>query len=887
VEADRWHRIEQLFHETLAHHESTRGPFLDAECAGDPDLRREVDRLLSADRVAAGRLGAAVGGAVRSMYDPIAPGTRIGPYEILGPLGEGGMGRVYHARRIDGVFHKDIAIKVVKRGLDSDAILRRFQRERRILARLEHPAIARVLDGGSTDEGLPYLVMEYVDGRSLPQYADEQRLDLRARLRLFVQVCEAVHYAHAQQIVHRDLKPGNILVDASGRPRLLDFGIAALVGSDDPGLTATQGATGIMTPRYASPEQVKGEAVTPASDIYSLGILLYELLTGSSAHRLASDSPAAIVKAVCEDAVQAPSAAARAAMIDGRATPVPPASLDVAVDAVVLRAVAKDPRDRYASVQDFTADLERFLASQPISTSAPSALTLLATRRRRWALVAVALLAVAAIVAGGRYWSTRAARAARNPANGKMMLAVLPLENLTGNDERSLFVDGLHEEIISRLGRLQPTRLGVIARTSVLQYKGASKPIAQIGRELGANYILEGSVREAGATIRVTAQLIQVSDQTHLWTETYDRQLRDLFTVQSDIGARVADSLAVGVIPDTVASLERHEQLTPDAYAAYLRGRYFWHQRAVNSPSNLQLATEYFRSVTAAAPNYAPGYAALSQALLYTSRYVRSPKDHPAIQQARAAVAKALALDPTSAMAYTTLASLREGIDWDWEGAEADFRRALSYDPNNAEIHLLLARLLAYGGRYDEAQRDVELALELDPLSATILDSAFYIHMSGGRWDKARDMTARLARLAPNDSTPIYCASALAALRGNCAAALDGLRSIENRGSEMTQAEVSYLKGYVLGRCGGREAAVQFFNAYEREPESLAIALAELWSSIGDRANVLRWVEESFRRREQFSGYIPTDPWLAPFRDDPRFQAVLKQLNYPAHWRKQ
>ena len=239
---------------------------------------------------------------------------------------------------------------------------------------------------------------------------------------------------------------------------------------------------------------------------------------------------------------------------------------------------------------------------------------------------------------------------------GKILLAVLPLENLTGSEERAFFVDGVHEEIISRLGQLQPARLGVIARTSVLQYKGTSKPIAQIGHELGASYILEGSVRESGPTVRVTAQLIQASDQTHLWAETYDRQLRDLFSVQSAIGARVADSLAVTVLPDALAALERHDQMTPEAYAAYLRARYFWHRRAVNFPASAQLAADGFQSVAVAAPTFAAGHAALGQALLYLSRYLHEPHTQPLVQQARAAVTKALTLDPGSATAQATLA---------------------------------------------------------------------------------------------------------------------------------------------------------------------------------------------------------------------------------------
>ena len=232
-------------------------------------------------------------------------------------------------------------------------------------------------------------------------------------------------------------------------------------------------------------------------------------------------------------------------------------------------------------------------------------------------------VAAVALAAGAFYMrSARGAKAIVPP--GKMMLAVLPLENLTGNEERGYFVDGLHEEIISRLGRIQPSRLGVIARTSVLQYKGTSKSIAQIGRELGASYILEGSVREAGSTVRVTAQLIQVSDQTHLWTETYDRQFRNLFTVQSEIGAHVADSLSVGALPDALAALDPHDQLTPEADAAYMRGRYFWNRRALDFPSNAQLAAENFRSVTQAAPTFAPAHAALGQALHYLSRYSHS-----------------------------------------------------------------------------------------------------------------------------------------------------------------------------------------------------------------------------------------------------------------------
>ena len=880
---ERWQRTEDLFYQALERDEATRGAFLDQQCGDDAELRREVERLLAADRAAAARLSSAVGDAVRSLHRVLTPGNHLGPYEILAVLGEGGMGTVYHARRSDGVFQKDVAIKVVKRGLDSEAILRRFQRERRILARLEHPSIARVLDGGA-DDGLPYLVMEYVDGRMLPDYAREQQLDLRDRLKLFVQVCEAVQHAHDRQIVHRDLKPGNILVDESGRPRLLDFGIARLVGTGDSGITMTTGGLGLMTPRYASPEHVKGEAVAPASDQYSLGVILYEMLTGCAAHRIATDSPAAILKAVCDDEVPAPSVAAQAAQEAGRAVPVLPADLSGDLDRVLMMAMAKDPADRYASVSAMAADINRYLAAQPVhatgGTATHRARTLV---RRHRGLIAAMVLAAVAIAAATLYTrATRRVTASLPP--GKVMLAVLPLENLTGNEERGIFVDGLHEEIISRLGRLQPSRLGVIARTSVLQYKGTSKSIAQIGRELGAGYILEGSVREAGPTVRVTAQLIQVSDQTHLWTDTYDRQFRNLFTVQSEIGARVADSLAVGALPDALAAIEPHDQLTPEADAAYIRGRYFWNRRALNFPANVHLAADHFRSVTQAAPTFAPAHAALGQALHYLSRYSPPVQRDALVQQSRAALSTALTLDRASAAAQATLAVIKWRTDFDWTGAEESFRQALAHEPNSAEAHQQLGWLLAYGGRQDDGQREMQIALELDPLSPTIHDAAFYLYFAGRRWDKAQEVADRLAQLVPDDSTPIYQTSLLRAVRGECGRALDDLSRLQSRGREMVESEMSFFEGYVLARCDKRQESLRYVRNLERSPNTLAISMAEIWAGLGDRANTLRWVEECYRRREQFITYIAVDPLLTPFRDDPRFQAVLRQINYPTQW---
>src|SRR4029453_13245058 len=339
-----------------------RSLFLDEQCDGDTELRREGDQWLAADARAPSQGSAAVGEAVRSPPAIFPPRTRICPYEIVSLKGEGGMGSVYRARRNDDVFQKEVAIKVVKRGMDSGELLRRFRRERQILARLEHPYIARVLDGGSTDDGLPYLVMEYVDGQAVLEYASERALDLQSRLRLFLQVCEAVQYAHESQIVHRDLKPSNILVDKQGRPRLLDFGIAALVALDADA-SVTSGGLGMLTPQYASPEQVRGEPVTITSDVYCLGLVLYELLTGRAAHTMPNLSPGAVVKAVCEGEVTPLAQAAQAARERGSTSALPPEVLNTDLDRIVLTALEKTPARRYASVQALATDVGRYAES--------------------------------------------------------------------------------------------------------------------------------------------------------------------------------------------------------------------------------------------------------------------------------------------------------------------------------------------------------------------------------------------------------------------------------------------------------------------------------------------------------------------------------------------
>ena len=879
MDPERWHRVEDLFHQALAREEPERSLFLDEQCRSDPDLRDEVNRLLAADAHAPAHMAATVGDAVRLLHTSISPGMRIGPYEILAVQGEGGMGIVYRARRNDDVFQKEVAIKVVKRGLDAGDLIRRFRRERQILARLEHPFIARVLDGGSTDEGLPYLVMEFVEGRNLLDYAGHHDFDVTARLTLFAQVCEAVTHAHQNQIVHRDLKPSNILVDTNGRPRLLDFGIAKLVGTaaaaNRSDASATVGGLGLLTPRYASPEHVKGEPITERSDVYSLGVILYELLTGCAVHRMTDDSPAAIVKAVCEQDVPPPSVAAAH---DPQCGPISADDLKGDIDRIVLMALEKDPGRRYASAQALADDLNRHVEHLPAAARFTSAGRTSTLRRRRRVLTGcAAVLAAGVLLAIGYFGRMSGGRTVNAPA-GRIMLAALPLENLTGSTEQEYFVDGLHEEIISRLGRLRPDRLGVIARTSMLQYKGTKKTIAIIGGELRAHYILEGSVRRAGNRVRVTAQLIQVSDQAHVWIETFDRELGDLFSMQDEIGAHVADSLELEILPQALATAERNTQLSADGLASYLRGRYYWQRRWLDYPANLERAVDHFQAAVAAAPGYADAYAALAESYESLAVYGVAPADRQALhEKGRAALDKALTLKTRLPSAHVTLAMIHFQ-DWNWDGMERALREALRRDPNGGDTHQYMAQLLAYTGRHEEADRETRLAQELDPLSPSLHKFAFWVHATARRWDKAQAVVRKLSELAPADSTHVYFGALLLALRGDCTSARNELtkRPPLPVGSGVTDEE--YAAAYVLGRCGEPGQALRFAKGLEGRPDNYAQTIAAFYAGAGDRTNALRWLEESFRRREPLLASIAVDPSWEALRSEPRFLALLHKM---------
>ena len=405
---DRWRTASDLFEQALEIPAAERAAWLDERCGSDGELKNEVSSLLSSHaQVQSGFLEQQVKGAVVALFEGSAPGgkeRRIGPYRLIRELGRGGMGTVYLAERDDEHYQSSVAIKLIRPGMDTDFILARFKRERQILAHMKHVNIPRLLDGGTTEDGMPYIVMEFIEGTWITEYCDVNHLTIEARLRLFIDVCSAVEHAHRNFVVHRDLKPGNILVDSNGVVKLLDFGICKLLHADP--MAAGETMAAMLTPDYASPEQIRGDPVTIASDVYSLGAVLYELLTGARPHRIERYTPVEVERAICIDDTAQPSSVARSPAIKRQLTG--------DLDNIVLRALEKEPGSRYPTAEALAADIQRYLDHVPV-TARPQTIRYRAVRfmqRHRGPLIAAA--AVALTMVAGTIISVREARIAES-----------------------------------------------------------------------------------------------------------------------------------------------------------------------------------------------------------------------------------------------------------------------------------------------------------------------------------------------------------------------------------------------------------------------------------------------------------------------------------------
>ncbi|HXS26311.1 MAG TPA: protein kinase [Steroidobacteraceae bacterium] len=801
------------------------------------------------------------------------PGDPVGPYRLIRLLGAGGMAEVWLAERADGAFKREVALKLpMLLQLRAD-LASRFGRERDILAALEHPNIARLYDAGVSSDGLPYLAMEYVAGEPLTTWCDAHRLDVRQRVKVFLQVLDAVQYAHTQRIIHRDIKPSNILVTASGQVRLLDFGIAKLLVEEDPKTDLTRRYGGALTADYASPESVRGERVGAASDVYSLGVVLYELLTGSRPYQLeGGTSMLQLELAIAEVEVRRPSTRIRPGAAATRDTTERRLArrLKGDLDAIALKALAKPLSDRYDSATALADDLQRSLSGEPVDARPArlgyrGAKFVLRHRTGFGAAAATVFLAGAlayALVRGGA--GSLNIGMASTAAAGEKSIAVLPFIDLSQKKDEEYFSEGLSEELIDHL--VHSADLKVIARTSSFQFKGRSEDVRAIARKLGVTHILEGSVRRNGEQLRISAQLIRASDGVDLWSQSYDRTLPDIFKVQNEIAEEVSQSLRVALL-GTLGGTRSVPNVR--AYDLVLEGNYF---KARLTARDTERAIELYRQAIGIDPGYALTWARLASA--YLVQEVLSGSQSPS-QSSRVtdALARAIRLDPKLAWAYYTRAGFEMNVAWNWAAAQADTQRVRAIDPRFELLPGALGDLALVLGSAGEAVAQYQEALARNPLDPSTLNSLGIALCAADRLEECLQSRLSLLRMHP-EFGGAQSAVGIAQLRLRRFG--EALQAIEKERSDDYRLGGLAMVYWGMGRRKDSDAALDSLTS--RFGPTAAYEIATVHAFRGETDDAFQWLDRAYRAHDSGMLGLKTDPLLRSLRGDRRFPALLSRM---------
>jgi serine/threonine-protein kinase len=735
-------------------------------------------------------------------------------YRLERELGEGGMAKVFLAH--DLKYERDVAIKVLRPELAAEVGPGRFLREIQIAARLHHPHILPLYDSDSIDS-LVYYVMPYIQGETLRhRLTRERQLPVSDALQIAREVADALSYAHSCNVIHRDIKPANILLDA-GHALVADFGIARAVGGDK-SLTSRGHVVG--TPTYMSPEQVEGsENLDGRSDIFSLGAVLYEMLVGSPPFR------GSTVTAIIANRLTSP-------------VPSPRAQREMvpeAVDAAVRKAMAILPADRYSTAAQF---------AEALGTPAT---------------VAIAVGTAQAIV---------------EEVAASKSVAVLPFENMSTDPENEYFSDGITDDIIAQLSKI--SALKVISRTSSMQYKKTTKKITAIAEELGVGAILEGSVRRAGPRVRIVVHLVDPRTEKHLWGETFDRQLSDVFEVQSEVAQQITGALAVALSPEEKERVEKKATGDAEAYNLYLLGRYHANKW---SEADVQKAIGYFQEAITKDTGYAVAYAGMADAyeLLAIGLGSKPPVENLAL--AKTMALKALEMDDTLAEAHTSLAYARWLGDLDWSGAEKEFKRALELKSSYLMAHEWYAEFLAALGRHDEALASIKRAQQLDPLSVPVTRAVGWVLYFARRYDQAIE---ELQKALAMDKEFLGARMVLwwaQVAKGEYDSAIKDIREqIERPGSRSVK---KLMLAYACAASGNKEEANGILWELESKlaaEDRLALMSAPAFTALDVKDRAFQQLQKAYELREPGLMFLKVAPWLDPLRSDPRYGALAEKM---------
>jgi TolB-like protein/Tfp pilus assembly protein PilF/tRNA A-37 threonylcarbamoyl transferase component Bud32 len=754
-------------------------------------------------------------------------GQSLGHYKIEDQLGAGGMGVVYRAT--DSKLDRSVAIKILSPKTLADAAARsRFRQEALALSRLNHPNICTIYDAGEEGEQA-FLAMEYVEGKPLRDLTSAGALPVERILRYGVQIADALAHAHARGIVHRDLKSANVMVTPEGRIKVLDFGLArkmSWAGVDENTLShATAAGTVVGTLHYLAPEVLRGEPADARSDVWALGVVLHEMCSGELPFRghTGFEVSGAILK-------EPPTSV--------------PSNIPPGLRTVIGRCLAKSPGERYQRAEEVRAVLETLQSGARIAGPPP-------TRRRALAATVAGIGAVS--LAGGAFF-------ARNwvlPARSKARIALLPFENIGGEPQESAFANGLHQDMITVINRLYPDHLAVIARTSVLRYQRGGANVAQVGRDLKVDYVVEGGVQEDHGQTRITARLIRVKDQTSLWNATYNRELGELMIVQAEIASAIAQGIERSLRPDPQVSAALARPVKADARSAYLRGDY---AKAVKLDST-----------------YAAAFTSLALDAYIGGLFGLRPPGE-AFTNTLQAASRALELDPTQASPHGSLALAKIHMQWDWSEAEQLFRRALRLDPSDGDVRHLFGHFLLWAGQPEESARESRLGLEVDPFNAGNISCLGWHELCAGHEDRALEETRRALALDPNDGWGLLTLGWIYEQKGMYPEAL----AAQRRSEDTTIRNASLA--HVFARSGDRRAAENILGdllAQSKTKYVSAYDIAVVYSGLDDRDKTFDWLNRAYEEHAGYLAFFGGDPRFKQLRSDRRSQDLLRRMRFP------